>query len=213
VLLRRALERGLSETSVYRYLWNYARGLRAPGALFAEEQGERDFWRHISTEDLSYRVTNALPIFWEALLPHQFASWLSLDEAPPLPSGAARTIPLDATMAAIERRGLSVFSEEALEPFLARAKAKVALVLERAITSGDSATVEHILLRTSPAATATVSAALPRAPVLLQTKPPILRAVRTYLLRAVRERHTGFEACFDLLAEVERGVGPLRQLP
>lgn len=212
-LVQRAMQRGLGEGAAHRALWRYAVALRAPGSLFLEEETERSFWRHIPHAHLAHRVKNNLAIPWHHLLPHQYAEWFSHEDAPPLPEAAAAHVPIDSTLTVIEQRGTSVLSDAALSIFSARGSGGLSQLVGKWCRSGNEVAVARVLARVPAATTAIYCRALPSSDVLLQGKANILHHVRTFLMKAVRKRHPGYQECFDVLRTIERGVGPLRQLP
>lgn len=213
VLLAQLSERGTPPSRARTDLWRYAAHLRAPGRLFVTEAAEKEFWRDIPLDLLVHRVRADLPVSWESLLPHQYAAWFKLDDAPPLPEEAARTVPIDPAVAALDERGLGAFQPSALAVLSARAPGALARLGARYCRAGRGEDVAILLDRLGPSATEAFCKGLPSVDELLSGKPTVLRPVRLFLLRVIRARHPGFEGAFEVLTAIERGVGALRRLP
>jgi hypothetical protein len=158
-------------------------------------------------------VKNDLAVPWHQLLPHQYAEWLSHEDAPALPEAAAPHLPIDSTLHLIGERGTRVLSDDALTIFSGRAAGGFAELVAKWCREGNVSELSRVLPRVPGGVSATYCQALPSADVLLHGQAVVLHEVRTFLIRAVRKRHPGFEQAFDLLRAIERGVGPLRQLP
>lgn len=151
-------------------------------------------------------------MLWDALLPHQFAEWFSREGLPPLPKEAAERCPTERTLTALSEQGTALFDDPGLSAFTERAKGALGPLLSRWCREGQEVELVRLLRLAPESASAHFAQAFPKAGELLGLRPAVVHAIRTFLLRAVHERHTQFEECYRILAAIEKGVGPLRQL-
>ncbi|HSC88759.1 MAG TPA: hypothetical protein VLC09_15865 [Polyangiaceae bacterium] len=179
----------------------------------------RDLWRALDTRALEARVLLGWWIDWSALLPHQFARWLDAT-ACPLPSEAARHLPLSLLASLLERRGASALSESAWRIIGERAPQRLADLLAATVrrladlVGAATRRADHeLLLRMLPAARGAAQLptirSLPGAPTLLELPRESLDSLRRFLLTTSADRGDGSTEAALLLERLELGMRPI----
>lgn len=187
-------------------------GKLGEGQTHPEDELYAQFWEQLPPTTLQLRHAEGLSIAWRYIRPHQFSAWLGLTardiELPPL---AIQYCPLDAALTKLDSHGPRAFSRATLAAFVERAPGRFAERLGRYL--GEPEQLTHFLEACPAAASTTFASLLPPADQLLRHTPSVVDAIRAFLIRAVRERHTHFEQSYARLAEIEQRLWPLRRIP
>lgn len=208
-----AMAQGKSERRVLSEMWRYLATEADPSSHFHDKELARRAWATIPDAMLRQRATHGLKVDWDALLPHQYAEWLSAAPEHQLPREAAQRCPLDAAFRCLEEKGVNAFEASALEVLIGRAGARFSPFVNRALDGEERLGDLKALLENTPRqSTAALAQELPDTTRLLNLGTRQLQAVRHFLSRAVRERHPSYELCYQRLMSLEQGLSPLRRL-
>lgn len=211
ILISYAESLGQKRADIIAQIWKLVALVTEPDELCCPPELKAALWGALPSNIMQERIAAGLAVNWSYIRPHQFTDLLSQESLIPMPSQAALFCPLDLAVDLVAQDGPLRLQTAALRELIQRAPARFASFVRKHLDSTSQFT--HLLESCPPNATAIFSRFLPNMDELMVLPPPIIFATRSLLHRAVTERHTNFEECYQNLNEIEHRLRPLRKIP